>query len=109
VLENGNPSILTDALKCEVSVFDMIKRKGQRTHGKIPLSRYFQEFKIGDKVAVVRELSVNPKFPESLQGRSGTIMNKRGRYYIVDIKDLNKQKSYIIHPVHLKKLETIKN
>ena len=83
----------------------MIKRKKQRTHGKIKLSQYFQDFKQGDRVAVVRELAMNPKFPKQLQGRSGVIESKRGESYIVKIKDLNKEKAYIIHPVHLKKLK----
>lgn len=82
----------------------MKKRKISRTHGKIKLSEYFQEFKEGEKVCVVQELAVQPKFPITLQGRSGTIIGKRGKYYIVNIKDLNKEKAYIIHPVHLKKI-----
>lgn len=85
----------------------MIKRKRQREHGKIKLGQYFQEFKKREKVAVVRELSVQPKFPKQLQGRSGTIDGKRGNCYIVKIKDLNKEKTYIIHPVHLKRLKQI--
>ena len=83
----------------------MIKRKRQREHGKIKLSRWFQDFKKGDKVAVIRELSVQPKFPKQLQGRSGVIESKRGNSFIVKIKDLNKEKTYIIHPIHLKKLK----
>ncbi len=83
----------------------MIKRKRQREHGKIKLSRWFQDFKKGDKIAIIRELSVQPKFPKQLQGRSGIIESKRGNSFIVKIKDLNKEKTYIIHPVHLKKLK----
>ena len=83
----------------------MIKRKRQREHGKIKLSRWFQDFKKGDKVAVIRELSFQPKFPKQLQGRSGIIESKRGNSFIVKIKDLNKEKTYIIHPIHLKKLK----
>ena len=83
----------------------MNKRKPLRNKGKIKLSKYFQEFKKGDRVAVVRELSLNPKFPKKLQGRSGIIENKRGCSYVVRINDLNKQKEYIIHPAHLRKLK----
>jgi len=83
----------------------MIQRKRLRTHGKIKFSNYFQEFKEGDRVAVVRELAVQPKFPKQIQGRSGVVQSKRGNSYIVNIKDLNKEKTYIIHPVHLKKLK----
>ena len=83
----------------------MIGKKRLRTHGKIKFSNYFQEFKEGDRVAVVRELAVQPKFPKQIQGRSGVVQSKRGESYIVNIKDLNKEKTYIIHPVHLKKLK----
>ena len=65
---------------------------------------YFQEFKTGDRVTVIRELALEPKFPSQIQGRSGVIESKRGDSYLVKIKDLNKEKTYIIHPVHLKKL-----
>ena len=83
----------------------MIKRKSKREKGKIKLSSYFQEFKEGERVAVKRELSVQPKFPKQIQGRSGVVNGKRGNYYIVKISDLNKRKTYVIHPVHLKKLK----
>lgn len=83
----------------------MIKRKSIRDKGKIKLSRYFQEFEKGDKVAVIRELALHPKFPKQLQGRSGVIKGKKGNSYIIKMKDLAKEKTYIIHPVHLKKLK----
>ena len=82
----------------------MLNKKRQKEHGKIKLSRYFQDFKEGDRVAVIRELAVQPKFPSKLHGRSGVVNGKRGNSYIVKIKDLKKEKTYIIHPVHLKKL-----
>jgi len=83
----------------------MIKRKKIRDKGKIKLSNYFQDFKQGDRVAVVQELALNPKFPKKLQGKSGVVNSKRGNSYIVKINDINKQKEYIIHPAHLKRLK----
>lgn len=83
----------------------MKNRKSLREHGKIKLSRYFQEFKIGDKVAVVREHSINANFPKQVHGRSGTIEGVRGTNYIIKINDMKKEKTYIIHPVHLKKIK----
>ncbi len=83
----------------------MLKRKFIREHGKIKLSNYFQEFKEGERVSVVRELTLQPKFPKTLQGRSGLIQGKKGRFYIVKIKDINKDKLYIIHPIHLRRLK----
>ena len=49
----------------------MIKRKTVKEKGKLSLSKYFQEFKIGDKVAVIRDRALNPGFPERIQGRTG--------------------------------------
>lgn len=83
----------------------MLKRKLVREKGKIKLSSYFQKFKEGDRVAVRRELSKQPKFPKRLQGRSGIVSGKRGNSYTVKINDISKEKMYIIHPIHLKKLK----
>ena len=83
----------------------MIKRKPVRTKGKVKLSQYFQKFEKGDRVAVKRELAVQPKFPKQIQGRSGIVEGNRGSSYIVKINDLKKEKTYIIHPVHLRKLK----
>jgi len=41
-----------------------------------------------------------------MQGRTGVIEGKRGKCYIVKIKDYAQEKRFIIHPVHLKKLKT---
>lgn len=82
----------------------MLTQKPMKQRGKVQLSRYFQEFKEGDRVAVVSELSFNPKFPKTLQGRSGIVQGKRGTSYTIKIKDVNREKTYIIHPIHLKKL-----
>ena len=83
----------------------MIKNKGTRERGKIKLSRYFQKLNIGDRVNVVREHAISSTFPIRLQGRTGIVEEKRGREFIIRLKDLNKEKRFIIHPVHLKKLK----
>jgi len=83
----------------------MSKRKKIRTRGKLQLSRYFQKLNKGDFVAVVREPAVQSSFPQRLQGRTGVIEAQRGRAYIVKIKDQNKEKKFIIEPIHLKKIE----
>ena len=86
----------------------MAKRKPLRTRGKLQLSRYFQELKEGESVAVVKELSINSNFPKRLQGRTGKIDGKRGRNYIVKIKDQSKEKTFLIEPIHLKKIKQVK-
>jgi ribosomal protein L21E len=83
----------------------MLSHKSPQTRGKFSLSRYFQEFKVGDKVAVSLELSVPFYYPKKLQGRTGKIIKKSGRSYNVEIKDLNKPKQYLIPPIHLRRIE----
>lgn len=85
----------------------MVNRKQIRTRGKIQLSRYFQEFREGDFVTVIKEQSLASSFPERLQGRTGKIKNKKGRAYVVTIKDQAKEKQFIIPAIHLKKIKPI--
>ena len=83
----------------------MLKRKQIREKGKIKLSTYFQKLKEGDSVSVVKELSVPGSFPQAIQGRTGIIECKRGNSYVIKMK-IGKDKRFIIHPIHLKKLES---
>ena len=83
----------------------MVRRKKVRARGKFSLSRFFQKLKEGDKVAVVIERAIEPRFPKRIQGRTGIVKEKRGRFYVVNIKDGNKPKEFIIAPIHLKKLK----
>ena len=82
-------------------------KKKVRTKGKIQFSRYFQKLKEGESVAVVIEPSVKLSFPKRLQGRTGKIEGKRGKTYFVKIKDQNKEKKFLIAPIHLKKIKHI--
>jgi len=86
----------------------MGKKKTIRTRGKLSLSRYFQELKVGDSVAVIKEPSVGSNFPVRLQGRTGIVESKRGKAWIIRIKDQGKEKKYLIEPIHLKKIKQIK-
>lgn len=86
----------------------MLKYKRQRDRGKISFTRFFQKFKEGDSVAVVRELAVPFGYSKRLQGRTGKVIKKQGSAYKVEISDLNKKKIYHIKPVHLKKIEDAK-
>lgn len=79
--------------------------KNIRQRGKISLARYFQEFKIGDKVCLATEPSIHggtchPRF----HGKAGTVIGKQGKCYEVQIRDINMIKSVIVHPVHLKRI-----
>jgi large subunit ribosomal protein L21e len=80
-------------------------KKNIRTRGKLQFSRYFQELEKGDFVAVVREPAVQSSFPTRLQGRTGIVEGRRGKSFIVKIKDINKEKEFLIEPIHLKKIK----
>ena len=86
----------------------MVSRKPVRTRGKLQLSRYFQELKEGDFVAISREPAVQSSFPERLQGITGVIEGRKGKAYVLKIKDGNKEKRILIEPIHLKKIKQIK-
>lgn len=82
----------------------MIQRKNIKSRGKISLSKYFQELKTGEKVAIVREQSSEPKFPIRIQGKTGVVIGKKGEAYIISLMDGNEQKTFIIDAIHLKKI-----
>ncbi len=83
----------------------MVKAKKAREKGKISFTRFFRKFNEGDSVAVVKELSIPSNFPERLQGRTGVIESKRGKSYFVKIKDQNKEKRFLIEPIHLREIK----
>ena len=85
----------------------MVRRKAVRERGKIRFSEYFKKLKEGDKVAIKREKSLAANLPKRMQGRTGVIVGKRGRSYVVVIKDFNKPKTFIALPIHLKKITEI--
>lgn len=75
-----------------------------RNKGKLALSRYFQTFNEGDRVALVKERGTIAHFSHRMQGRTGVIISKRGTSYVIEVKDLGKTKKIITHPIHLKKV-----
>lgn len=79
--------------------------KSKRTKGKISISKYFQTLEIGDKVLLGVEPAVqkgmyNPRFMR----KSGVIKGSQGKCYKVQISDMGKDKTLIVHPIHLQKL-----
>lgn len=86
----------------------MANKKPIRTRGKLQLSRYFQNFKEGDFVAISREPAVASNFPKRFQGLTGIVEGSRGKSYIVRIRDHNEYKKIIIEAIHLKKIKQIK-
>lgn len=79
-------------------------RKGMSEKGKISLQRYLQTFEKGDRVKLILESSLNKGiYHPMFYGKNGLISGKKGRCYEVLIMDGGKQKTLIVHPIHLKK------
>jgi large subunit ribosomal protein L21e len=71
----------------------------------INISIFLQKFKEGDRATI----KINPSFHGGaphprFNGLSGLVEGKQGNCYIVRTRDGNKEKSMIVHPVHLRKL-----
>src|SRR3989338_4777702 len=79
-------------------------RKNIRDRGKLTLNRYLQELRIGERVVLKAEPSIQKGiYPMRYHGLSGIIEKKKGNCYEVLIKNMRKKKSLIVHPVHLRK------
>lgn len=78
-------------------------REKFRKIGRVAINRFLKEFKIGEKVVIDIDSYSQEGVPfRRFQGLSGTIVEKRGKAYIVEIKDGGKTKQIIAKPEHLK-------
>jgi large subunit ribosomal protein L21e len=70
---------------------------------KLTVNRFVREFPVGSKVALITDPASHHGMPfRRFYGLTGTVMEKKGRSYIVQIKDSNKLKKVIVTPEHLK-------
>ncbi|RME79382.1 MAG: 50S ribosomal protein L21e [Methanobacteriota archaeon] len=77
---------------------------------KITIADHVREFSIGQKVILKQQPYYESAMPHKrYRGRTGIIKAKRGSCYIVAVKDGNKDKELICHPVHLKASENSKS
>lgn len=70
---------------------------------KFTVEELLKEFKLHDKVIIGVNPSATGGFPPARYiGLVGTIVAKRGKSYIVAMRDGNKEKQLILRPEHLK-------
>ncbi|OGM02868.1 50S ribosomal protein L21e [Candidatus Woesearchaeota archaeon RBG_13_36_6] len=80
-------------------------QKHKREKGKISISRYFQKFKDGEKVVIKIDPSVQKGvFHPRFHGKAGVVKGKKGACYEVLVKDFKKQKTILVHPIHIRKV-----
>ena len=78
-------------------------KKDLRSRGVLPVTRVIQKFEIGQKVHIVCEPSVQKGMPHHrFHGKTGSVIGQRGRAWLVEIRDGNKNKMVISRPQHLR-------
>lgn len=77
-------------------------KKHVRERGEVPVSQVIKEYKVGDRVSIVIEPRVQGGQPHPrFQGKTGVVVEKRGRSYLVELSDGKARKKVISRPVHL--------
>jgi large subunit ribosomal protein L21e len=83
-----------------------ILRKKPRNRGINSITRALQQFEEGDHVNIVIDSRVHKGMPHiRFQGHTGKIEGKQGNSYLVGIIDGKKQKTLIIRPDHLRRVQ----
>lgn len=81
-------------------------RKHPRKRGLPPLSRILYEYKIGEKAVILVEPAVHKGMPHRrFHGKVGTVIERRGRAYVLEVRDGGKMKKVIARPEHLRPIE----
>ncbi|MEM0065920.1 MAG: 50S ribosomal protein L21e [Sulfolobales archaeon] len=82
-------------------------KKSVRERGAIPkLSLVMQEYKVGDKVHIVPNPAIHEALPHRRYiGKTGTVVGKRGRAYLVELLVGSKKKVIITVPEHLRPVQ----
>ncbi|MDH7563355.1 MAG: 50S ribosomal protein L21e [Candidatus Bathyarchaeota archaeon] len=77
-------------------------RKEPREHGKIRLSKLLYEYQPGNSVIIKIDSSVQKGMPHKrYHGRVGTIVDKRGRSYVISITQGDAVREIVVRPEHL--------
>jgi len=78
-------------------------RKHPRKRGLAPLGRLLHEYSIADKVAIIIDPSVHKGQPHRrFHGKIGVVTEKRGRSYVISVRDGDKIKYLTVRPEHIR-------
>jgi large subunit ribosomal protein L21e len=78
--------------------------KRVREKGKVGLSRLLAEYEVGDKVVINIDSGVHKGMPHKrFQGKVGTVVERRGKAYVLDIPQRKTSKRVIAGPEHVRK------
>jgi len=77
-------------------------KKRPRERGKIRLSKLLYQYELGNRVVIKIDPSVHKGMPHKrYHGKVGTVIEKRGRSYIVSVTQGKAVKEIIVRPEHL--------
>jgi len=77
-------------------------RKTVREKGLSPISRAIQEYNEGDMVNIDIDPSIHKGMPHhKFHGKTGRVLGRRGRAYIIEVRDGKLKKKVIALPEHL--------
>src|SRR3972149_3322044 len=77
-------------------------KKAPRERGKLKLSKLLYEYQAGSQVIIKIDSSFQKGMPHKrFHGKIGTVLNKRGRGYVVSAPQGNAIKEIIVRPEHL--------
>ncbi|MEW6295716.1 MAG: 50S ribosomal protein L21e [Candidatus Diapherotrites archaeon] len=80
---------------------DNLKKRKRAT-----VNSLLAELKDNATVQVSIDSSVHSGLPHHrFQGKTGTVIEKRGSCYKIKLRDGNKSKELVVHPAHLKELK----
>lgn len=81
-------------------------KKGPRERGLSPINRILREYAEGEKVVIKIDPSTVKGMPHRrFHGRTGTVVEKRGRAYVVRVHMGGFEKTIIAKPEHIKPIE----
>jgi large subunit ribosomal protein L21e len=81
-------------------------KKEPRTKGKIKLSKLLREYQPGNRVVVKIDSSTQRGMPHRrFHGKAGTVVDKRGRSYVVSISQGDEMREIIVRPEHLEPVQ----
>jgi len=78
-------------------------RRRARERGLSPITHSLRTFQVGDRATIVIDGSVQKGWPHNrFHGLTGTVVEKRGRAYVLDVRFGGKIKQAIALPEHLR-------
>lgn len=77
-------------------------KKAPRERGKLRLSKLLHKYEPGNSVVVKIDSAFQKGMPHRrFHGKTGTVLSKRGRSYVVNVTQGNATKEIIVRPEHL--------